>query len=117
MVEELEKYGVSPGPSRPGCLLLPFEYSSMESLQVLWKMYVTGELLTILQTGLITEYVLKECKVESIFLDIYISNYKFAELIQGNISNNCFILNSYGIEKVFSTFYTNKMTFFNCLST
>jgi len=75
MIDKLERHGISiDGTLRLGSLLLSFKYRSLKALQIMWKMYLNGELLIILQSGLITNNVLKKCGAKSVQLRMYISD-------------------------------------------
>jgi len=56
-----------------GSLYAVFRFRSKAALLELWKMYSSGELLIILQNGLITENVLKSSNSDMIRLDVSIS--------------------------------------------
>jgi len=83
MYDEMETYDFSiEGEPRHGSLLLSFRYRSVKALQSMWKMYLNGELLRILQSGLITNYVLIKSGAKSVQLALYIPDY--VEHLKGN---------------------------------
>jgi len=49
-------------------LHISFGYNTRNELCKLRDIYESGELHAILQSGLITDYVLKKCNVESLFI-------------------------------------------------
>jgi len=78
----LQNDGIHPGPANIGSLRISFKCDSREALSLFWRKYLTGELRNTLQTGLISEYVLKKCNVTSIHLKVFISEEDYEECLE-----------------------------------
>jgi len=82
MRQSFMKDNIHLGQMQKKCLSISLHYASKEALCLLWSKYITGDLKRILQTGLISEYVLKICNVTSIQLEVFISKEDYDECLE-----------------------------------
>jgi len=82
MRQSFRNDGIHLGQVRTKCLRMSFQFDSKEALCLLWSKYITGDLKCILQTGIISEYMLNICNVTSIQLEVFISEEDYDELLE-----------------------------------
>jgi len=81
MIQELLNNGIKLSRLTRGCLCLSFSFHSKDGVHRLWDLYTSGKLKEILHRGLITPDVLKECNVDSVQLEIYISEQEYEKYL------------------------------------
>jgi len=73
----LKERGINIGYIKSKCIKMILIYHTKSSLLALRKLYESGELLDMLQEGLITKHVREVCHMESITLKVTISEEEF----------------------------------------